>query len=108
MVQRTNGEFGIFDVNEQRNFNLACANHHNIDMFLSKCPKNLARHASVRFHAHANNRDFGAVVVIVDFLHTALESCEHIFCEFKLGFGNRKIQISLAVIIRLSAQSYLR
>ena len=62
-MQRANGELHVLVFDQYRGFDLAGADHLDIDVFLSKSFEHQACYASMRAHADANNRHFGDFIV---------------------------------------------
>ena len=62
-MQRANGELHVLVFDQYRGFDLAGANHLDIDVFLGKSFEHQACDASVRAHADTNDRYLGDFIV---------------------------------------------
>nr|GEU28296.1 hypothetical protein [Tanacetum cinerariifolium] len=57
-MQRAHGQFHVFFVDQDRDFDLRRRDHHDVDALFRQRAEHLRGHAHVRTHAHAHHGDF--------------------------------------------------
>ena len=62
-MQGAHGELHVLILNQDRGFDLAGADHLDVDVFCGQCFKHQAGHAGVRAHTDTDDRDLGDFVV---------------------------------------------